>query len=453
MTSDSAGGGTRQVRAVAVQPKWSADAFLTGARFRAWMSGQLVAARPHLRPGGTNLVVLTELNGLPLVLRGGWLAARTGRFEWAAALLFVHHLPSVLPLMLRERVSPVRALQLAGADANVALYLDTCRDLAREYGVYLVCGSVPMPEYRVRGGRVRRAGSALRNQTVMLAPDGSLVGATSKVHLTPDEEGGGVDLSPGRLEDVRVYGTPAGELGVAISLDAFRADVISRLERLGCTVLLQPDANGSPWTGLEGIYPEGQAPRDQPLAWLESAWQVTATSRQIRYAVNPMVVGNLLDLTFDGQSAITGPADEAPAARGYVMTPPRPGFLALMPWVTPDGPRDALRALGKRLRAGSGDARENGYVTGVLHADLHLPSPPPPPASLPQGGMDDPAWREDERALAAYLRGEARFAPSGPLRLMGGWWPLALLPVLLWAARQVMGRVQHTRAVDRTGKR
>ena len=420
----------RTFRAIAVQPKWAASDFLSAARFRSWMRGQLESAQPHLHPNQPNLVVLTELNGLPLVLRGGWIAAATGKFEWAAALLFVHHLPAALPIVLREKVSPIRALQLALADANAALYLSVCQSLAREYGVYLVSGSTPMPQYVLEGGTLRRTGPQLYNQTLLLAPDGALIGAASKVHLTPDEEAGGVDLSPGALEGLRVYPTPVGDLGVAISLDAFRPEVISHLEAQGCTLLLQPDANGSPWTGKEGIYPKGQTPRDQPLAWLESSWQVTATSPTIHYAVNPMVVGNLLDLSFDGQSAITGPAAEGPEPRSYVMTPPRPGFLALLPWVQDGIDLDELRATGQQLKAGSGHPRENAYRTGVLHADLRLP------ASV----VSVPAPSEHERALAAYLSKAARFARPAVGSYAAGWWPLAVGAALWWGLKLLVQR-------------
>ncbi|MGY2895502.1 carbon-nitrogen hydrolase family protein [Deinococcus sp. UYEF24] len=418
----------RTFRAIAVQPKWSASDFLTVHRFRAWITGQLEAARPHLHPERPNLVVLTELNGLPLVLRSGWIAAATGKFEWAAALLFLHHLPAALPIMLGEHVSPIRALQLARADGNAALYLKVCQGLAREYGVYLVCGSTPMPHYHLEAGTLRRQGAELFNQTHILAPDGSLVGAASKVYLTPDEEAGGVDLSPGMLEELRVFPTPVGDLGVAISLDAFRPEVIAHLEARGCTVLLQPDANGSPWTGKEGIYPAGQTPRDQPLAWLESSWQVTATSAQIRYAVNPMVVGNLLDLSFDGQSAITGPAGEGLEPCSYVMTAPRPGFLALLPWVEKKGSPDALREMGQQLKAGSRHPRENAYRTGVLHADLHLP------ASV----LGVPTPSEHERALTSFLNGTARFAQPAVGSYAAGWWPLALAGALVWSLTAVL---------------
>ena len=88
---------------MAVQPKWHAHDFLSKAAFERWMRAQLGAARPHLSATQPNLVVLTELNGLPLVLRGGALAAATGKFEWAAALLLIQHLPEVLPILLAPR--------------------------------------------------------------------------------------------------------------------------------------------------------------------------------------------------------------------------------------------------------------------------------------------------------------------------------------------------------------
>lgn len=417
----------RHFRALAVQPQWSVANFASASTFRAWMRSQLELSRPHLAPDRPNLVVLSELNGLPLVLRGTPLAARAGTFARAAGLLFLRHLPRALPVLLRERVSPIRALQLALSAGNTRLYLETCRDLAREYGVYLCCGSVPMPRYRLEGGRLLREPGVLHNETVILGPRGELIGVTDKVHLTPAEEGEGVDLTPGRLEELRVFPTPVGDLGVGISLDAFRADVIRRLEAQNCTVLLQPDANGAPWTSLEGLPPDPAKVRDQPVAWLESSWQATTTGNSIRYAVNPMVVGNLLDLTFDGQSAITGRAEDAPEERSYALTEPRPGFLALLPWVE-EGGAEYLREVGRHLAARSGHPRENRYRTGVLHADLTLPASrvPVPPCTA------------HEEALAALLEGRASLPASRPL------WPLLVLPAGLAVFRLLRLRKRLT---------
>jgi hypothetical protein len=55
---------------------------------------------------------------------------------------------------------------------------------------------------------------------------------------------------------------------------------------------------------------------------------------------------------------------------------PKPQFLALGPWVAGDGPRDRLRALGDRLRYGSGSRLDNDYVETALVADLPFPPDP-----------------------------------------------------------------------------
>ncbi|WP_245588516.1 nitrilase-related carbon-nitrogen hydrolase [Deinococcus pimensis] len=308
-------------------------------------------------------------------------------------------------------------------------YLGACRDLAREFGVYLACGTAPLPHFRPSGGRLVPDGGEVYNHAVILAPDGSLVGTADKVHLTTPEGPTGLDLSPGRLEDLRVYPTPVGDLAVATSLDAFRDDVIDRISRGGATVMLQPDANGSPWTDEEHEPPTG---RDQPVAWLDSAWRAVRASPTLRYAVNPMVVGNLFEVAFDGQSAITAPDEEAPEPRGYVMTTPRAGFLRLVPWVEEGSDLDRLREAGRELAPRSGHPRENAYRTAVISADLHLPPQDRPP----------PAPRPHEEALSAYLGGEVTFEPSPARRVLRLAWPLVGAGLAAWGA----GKLRRRRA-------
>lgn len=425
LSCSATGAAGREVRAVALQPSWNARHYRTLPSFRAWMRGQLEEARPHLAADRPNLVVLTELNGLPLVLRGAQIASRAPTLTSALALLLVKHLPAVLYLAAREQVSLPRALQLALAPRVAADYLLTCRDLAREYRVYLVCGTVPLPHFERRGARLVAAGGKVYNEAVLLSPDGALVGLADKVYLTADEGPSGLDFAPGRRADLAVFPTPVGDLAVATSLDAFKSDVIAHLSEGGATVLLQPDANGSPWTGVEQEPPTG---RDQPEAWLDSAWRAVQHSPTLRYAINPMVVGNLFDLAFDGQSAITAKAGEAPQPRGYVMTPPRPGFLALLPWVT-SGPHDELRRIGQELAPRSGSARENTYLSGVLAADLRLPPQTRPPHTL----------RPFEAALNDYLAGRATLAPDPAVRTLNAVWPAAALALALsglWQLRR-----------------
>jgi hypothetical protein len=153
------------------------------------------------------------------------------------------------------------------------------------------------------------------------------------------------------------------------------------MSKLGVDTVVQAEANPGRWAG------NGGANDWQPLDWMGSAWRAVADPTvRFRYAVNPMMVGNLLDLDFDGQSSILerghrgrlrhyigntrlDPGDGDPrSAQPYAGG--KPQFVALAPWVGPDGTRSALRAEGARLAAGSGSPQENDYLETAVFADL-----------------------------------------------------------------------------------
>jgi len=413
--------GPRAVRAVIVQPQWHVEDFATPQSFERWMRGQLEQAKTEFVEGRPNLVVLTELNGVGLYLRGSRLARFTGRFDYALGLNLFQRFPEAAYRALTQKVSLVRGLVLTLAPDVLAEYVPLCSKLAKEYKVWLVCGSAPLPHLTSSiissGQKVRIDGSDVYNESLVFSPQGLLVGAADKVYLTALERKAGLDFSAGRLEDLKVIYTPAGDLGIAISLDAFKPELIKALEKQGADVLVQPDANGSPWTGREQEGPLG-GKRDQPEAWLESAWQAVQRSKSLRYALNPMVVGNFLDASFDGQSAIVAKEFEAQKQQSYVMTPPRAGFLALLPWVA-EGSDAELRELGRKLSSGSGHSFENRYLTGVLSADLKLQASSAPPNAL----------RPFEAALDALGQGAVLEKPWSGWRWV---WPSLWGLLALW---------------------
>src|SRR5205807_3269795 len=115
---------------------------------------------------------------------------------------------------------------------------------------------------------------------------------------------------------------------------------------------------------------------------------VSDPSVHFAYNVTAMMVGNLADLAFDGQTAITqralhgrgchyiGNGAFQPTEDRADLTPyagRRPGFLALAPWVVSDRSRTQLRAVGAELAPGSGSALQNDYVETAVVADLPLP--------------------------------------------------------------------------------
>jgi hypothetical protein len=116
-----------------------------------------------------------------------------------------------------------------------------------------------------------------------------------------------------------------------------------------------------------------------------STWRAVADPTVgFEYNVTAHMVGNLLDLAFDGQSAITRRDARAPR-RHYVgnarLLPedepvyrPYAGakreFVSLAPWVVPDDRRDRLRDVAAALAPGSGRPRENRYLQTALFTDL-----------------------------------------------------------------------------------
>ena len=235
----------------------------------------------------------------------------------------------------------------------------------------------------------------------------NVVASNLKVPLTPLETTLGFTPGPAHgaaavanLRPYRLPGTRA-RLGIATSLPAFEygapaagvdpcSDTASFymrcLDRLGANIVLQDEANPGRWTGPDGDGIE----KWQPMSWMSSTYRtVSDPSVHFAYNVTAMMVGNLADLVFDGQSAITQrgglrgpgchyignaafvPGEDESQFRAYAGS--QHDFLAIAPWTVPDRSRTALRAIGDQLAPGSGSPREDAYVETAIAADLPLP--------------------------------------------------------------------------------
>ncbi len=316
---------------------------------------------------------------------------------------------------------------LLATDTVVRTFMRTMARAAKRHGLYVIAANDQAPFRQTRRPAARRAlgpdhrsvyeatGRDVFNEVFLWGPRDvrrtgpdvlrNVLASNRKVPLTPIEQA--IGLSPGpaqgaaarrNLRPFRIPGTGA-RLGFATSLPAFRygsaagdpcADVSATymrcLDALGANVVIQADANPGPWTGPDG---DG-VQRWQPLSWMTSTWRaVTDPDVGFAYDVTPMLVGNLGDLVFDGQSAITqrggaaGPGCHYVGNGAWTAGEDRPDlvgaagaqreFLAIAPWVVPDAPRDDLRRVTDRLAPGSGDAIEGEYVETALAADLPLP--------------------------------------------------------------------------------
>ena len=322
---------------------------------------------------------------------------------------------------------------VATTDTVVRSFMGTFSALARRHHLYMI-GSADLPSFtqssapadvltfadpalRPRPTSVYVATSpVVHNETFMWGPRDvrmsgpdvmrNVVASNLKVPLTPLETFLGIApgpaTGPAALSNLRPYrlrGTRA-RIGFATSLPAFTYGLpapgvdpcgdVSRyymrcLNRLGANLVIQDDANPGAWTASDGNGIE----KWQPLSWMSSTYRtVSDPSVRFDYNVTAMMVGNLGDIPFDGQSAITQrglggrgchyignarfvPGEDQTMFRRFAGRKPR--FLALAPWVVADASRARLRAVGAELAPASGHPLQDDYLETALVADLPFP--------------------------------------------------------------------------------
>lgn len=343
-------------------------------------------------------------------------------------------------------VQPLAGGFLAATDTFARGWMQTFSDMARRYGVYIL-GSNNQAVFREStdprdidlfadpdGPRPRSVFVATQKevfneaflwgprdvQPFDAAPLRNVVLSNKKVPLTPIELQLGITNGPSRgadgLANLRPYAIPGtgARVGFATSLPAFTygppapdpcADIARNymrcLDALGTNVVLQDEANPGPWAAYTGASSPDRGAW-QALSWMTSTWRaVVDPAVGFAYNVTPHLVGNLADLPFDGQSAITqrgltggagchyvGNARRVPgrdpeqfeiggetlAAEPYAG--PKSEFVAILPWVRADGPREELMATASALGPDGDGPMENDYAEGVIAADLAFPPDP-----------------------------------------------------------------------------
>jgi len=266
------------------------------------------------------LVAFPEAIGMPFLLVGQ--PARVFRahdLEEAVSALIRRAPLGVFARRVRYRVSWQRAVLLSRAAVAQRAYEEVFSSVAKRFGAYIAAGSTVLPV----GGRPE-----VHNVGYLFGPDGEVALRQAKVHLIEMEGPEGLDLSPGSLDDVGVVDTPFGKVGIAVCLDGFEEDVLQRLEAAGCEILVQPSANPEPWS------------LEQREDWQRGAAASVRRTAGPKLTLNPMMVGKLFDVAFEGQSGIFARdrtafrpvlAGTRPEEAGYLGLPPDPHCIAVAP--------------------------------------------------------------------------------------------------------------------------
>jgi hypothetical protein len=342
----------RRVRVIAIGNGLDFRAYASFATWQAEVDRLFaVHVEPQIALGRPTVVLLTEDFGLPTGLigsRGATTRAAADQAPTAALanLLVayqsqVQHYLSAFTLPGSGTQPAARALTLALTDTFWRAFVPALSAKARALGVYVVACTNVAPTHRSTDptdvamfGDVDNDsatdvflpdGIDVYNTAFVFGPDGRVLGTTRKVNLTPPEQDL-LNLSSGALADVDVLDTPAGRLGVAISLDAFVMDYVQRLNDLGATLVLQPDANPGLWAT-----PPGEP--WQPDEWTASVLGMLRPELpNLAYNATSMMVGNFFPGTLDDTGHPTGILfDGQTSVTRRTSRPPRDGFVAMAP--------------------------------------------------------------------------------------------------------------------------
>lgn len=320
-----------------------------------------------------------------------------------------------------------QALLLALTDVNYRVVYETYRDIATTYGVYVSAGVNVAEARRVESADDPTLVSTLRdsdeplrpyayeavapqvyNTTMIFRPDGQVIvpDGNGGVLAAPSETGGVLrgsinksylvpleldllSLAASPVRDLDVLDTPLGRLGVVISKDAWMVDVNERWDAKRANLLIQSEAF-SAWAFSDSD--------DGPDVLKEGGFGALQRFPNLLYNVTPALVGNLIDVTFDGQSSILGKraavaSGPLSATNAWIGQNPDDGFLAIAPWVI-DDPGIANPALTRAQRrvqlAATGDllkpksttlcpttltvgACRGGYRESIVFADVDTP--------------------------------------------------------------------------------
>lgn len=201
------------------------------------------------------------------------------------------------------------------ANEMLNTYQQTYATLAKDYKIYIVAGSIVLPDPYVEAGRIHiRPRGKLYNVSAVFDRDGKVLAPLSRKAFPIREEQAFTCSAPAM--DVPVYATPSGKLAVLICADAWYPECYTSLKARTPDILAVPSfVSGDsvwakPWQGYDGA----PAPADvdqkdigkitEREAWIKYAMCGRAVNAGIRTGVNTFLRGDLWNLGTDGHTLV-----------------------------------------------------------------------------------------------------------------------------------------------------
>ncbi len=284
-----------------VQSKLELDAYVSSQAFESWILEQVKLALESRDSGEAALVAFPELIGLPLLFflerqvtasKVQAAALELARESWLEALKFGLHFQNF----------SASSFILPRATHLFEVFVNAFSRAAKQSNAFISAGSSFLPAVELEAAKgLHLAAGRVQNVSFLFAPSGKILTRSPKLNLTAGLEKL-VGLSRGRLEDVAAAVTPLGHVATLICYDGFFERALEKADSVGAEIVVQPSANAALWDGAWS----GDARKIEGQEWLARGIIHGIQDRlNIRYALNPMLVGNLFDLVFEGRSSIS----------------------------------------------------------------------------------------------------------------------------------------------------
>jgi hypothetical protein len=294
------------------------DGYFREAKRRGWLNKKSVVVLPEYL--GAWLVVAGEKRGVytsPSADRALKLlvVSNLPRVAWAAIL-------SPSPDRLKYAVFRIKAESMAQA------YDRVLSDLAHKYQVTIVGGSIILPSPSVAGGKLKAGSGPLYNISPVYLPNGAASPTlVVKTFLTKEEKSW---LKAGRVEDLPVFDTSVGKVGVLICADSWFPSSYEVMKRKNAAVVVVASYGigdhslQKVWAGYSGQ----PCPKDvrsadigsitEKQAWLKYAFPGRLPDSGIPTGMGVCLRGSLWDLGSDGTVVVVrnGKVSAAPFVDG-----------------------------------------------------------------------------------------------------------------------------------------
>lgn len=194
-------------------------------------------------------------------------------------------------------------------------YQKVFAQLAQKYKVTVVAGSILLPEPSVKNGKLEiSTNGMLYNTSAVFYPNGKIdENLIKKAFPVSDEK---PFVCAENTQNIPVFETPTGKLGVLICADAWYAAAYKTLKQKSAEMIVVPSystGNGlwkQKWNGYSGFDSPEESKADIGKITLGEAWQKYAMGMRAYYeanikkGLNVFLQGTLWDLGTDGTTII-----------------------------------------------------------------------------------------------------------------------------------------------------